>query len=262
MGDQLDHETMQRVVRRAIELDDASDSVADGVDSDALVAAASEFGIATDSVQLALAIERLGPGPESAALDRVIGPRGVAVERHVSYSGDEAFERLDEWLTAGHHLRREFGDGVRGEWRKRGDLAAGMQRRARSIAGGAALGSIRLIVADVSPIDEHRSIIRLRGDRTVIRRTSVGAAGIVGAGTATAAVMLTAPVSAVVIPGVALIGATGAMTRHGSTKLDRELVRLLDQLEAGTRPNTLRRGIRRKISSVTDRPPTPSRPQP
>ena len=252
MGEQLDNETLQRVVRRAIELDGDADSVADGVDSDALMAAASEFGITTDSVQLALAIERLGPAPTATSLDRVIGPRGVAVERHVSYGGDEAFERLDEWLTDGHHLRREFGDGVRGEWRKRGDLAAGMQRRFRSVTGGAALGSIRLIVADVSPVDENRAIIRLRGDRTVVRRTSVSACGIVGAGTATAAVMLTAPVSAVVVPGVVLVGATSAMTKHGSTKLDRELVRLLDQLEAGIRPNTLRRGIRRRFGSAAD----------
>ena len=131
-------------------------------------------------------------------------------------------------------------------------VSARHHSRQAALAGGAALGSIRLIVADVSPIDEHRSIIRLRGDRTVIRRTSVGAAGVVGAGTATAAVMLTAPVSAVLLPGVALVGATSVMTKHGSTKLDRELVRLLDQLEAGIRPNTLRRGIRRRFSSATD----------
>lgn len=252
MGEQLDNETLQRVVRRAIELDGQADPTTDGVDSDALVSAASEFGITTDSVQLALAIERLGPAPSPTPLDRVVGPRGVAVERTVSYGGTEAFERLDEWLTDGHHLRREFGDGARGEWRKRGDLAAGMQRRLRSVAGGAALGSIRLIVADVSPIDERRAIVRLRGDRTVVRRTSVSTCGIVGAGTATAAVVLTAPVSAVVLPGVAVVGATSVMTKHGSTKLDRELGRLLDQLEAGIRPNSLRRGIRRRLGSQTD----------
>lgn len=247
MSERLDEEAVQRVVRRAVELDADSDQVAGGVAPEALVEAASELGIAPEAINASLAIERLGPEPDPARLDRLVGPRSVVVERTVSYPAAEAFDRLDEWLTAGHHLRRELRDGESGEWRKRGDLAAGMQRRARSIGGGAALGSVRLIVAHTSEIDSGRSIVRLSADRTVVRRTTAGTAGATTVGALTTAVIVATPAAVVAIPGLAVAGAISAAGKHGSTKLGRELARLLDQIESGRRPATLGRGLKRRL---------------
>jgi hypothetical protein len=247
MSEQLDEEAVQRVVRRAVELDAISESADLGVTPEALVEAATELGIASEAITASLAIERLGPEPDPAHLDRLVGPRSVVVERTVSYSAAEAFERLDEWFTAGHHLRREFGDGTAGEWRKRRDLVAGLQRRTRMLGGGAALGSVRLIAVRVSEIDPDRSIVRLSADRTVVRRATAGTAGITGAGTVTAAVLVTTPAAVVAIPGLAAAGAISVLGKHGSTKLERELARLLDQIESGRRPGTLTSGLKRRL---------------
>ena len=253
MDERLDEDAVQRVVRRAVELDGDSDLATGGIAADALVEAASELGIDPDAINASLAIERLGPEPDSARLDRLVGPRAVVVERTVSYCAPEAFERLDEWFTAGHHLRREYGDGVSGEWRKRGDLVAGVQRRARWIGGGAALGSVRLIMARVSEIDEQHSIVRLTADRTVARRATAGTAGITSAGALTTAVIVTAPAAVVAIPGLAVAGAISVVSKHGSTKVQRELGRLLDQIESGGRPSTLGQGLKRRLGGSADR---------
>lgn len=245
---------MQRVVRRAVELDEDSALADGGIAPDALVEAAAELGIAADAINASLAIERLGPEPDPARLDRLVGPRSVVVERTVSYSGHEAFERLDEWFTAGHHLRREYGDGMSGEWRKRGDLLAGMQRRARWVGGGAALGSVRLITGRVSAIDDVHSIVRLSADRTVVRRTTAGTAGITSAGALTTAAIVAAPTVVVAIPGLAVAGAISVTSRHGSTKVRRELGRLLDQIESGRRPGGLGRGLKRRLGSSAEHP--------
>jgi len=253
MGERLDEEAVQRVVRRAVELDDESDPVVGGIAPDALVEAASELGIGPDAINASLAIERLGPEPDPARLDRLVGPRSVVVERTVSYCAPEVFERLDEWFTAGHHLRREYGDGVSGEWRKRGDLVAGVQRRARWVGGGAALGSVRLIAARVSAIDDERSIVRLSADRTVVRRTTAGTAGLASAGAVAAAAVVAAPTAAVAIPGLAVAGAISVTSRHGSTKVRRDLGRLLDQIESGRRPAGLGRGLKRRLGNSFER---------
>jgi hypothetical protein len=250
MAEQLDEAAVQRVVRRAFEIDQTPDPLTGGITPEALVAAATELGVAPEAIRASLAIERLGPELSPARLDRIVGPRSVVVERTVSYPAGEAFERLDEWFTAGHHLRREYGDGESGEWRKRGDLVAGLQRRARSVAGGAALGSVRLIVARVSEIDGERSIVRLSADRTVVRRATAGTAGATGAGAVTAAVIVATPAAAVAIPGLAVAGAISVAAKHGSTKLGRELTRLLDQIESGRRPATLGRGLKRRLGAA------------
>ncbi len=253
MTERLDEEAVQRVVRRAVELDD-SELLEMGIAPDALVEAAVELGITPEAINASLAIERLGPEPGPGRLDRLVGPRSVVVERTVSHPAAEAFDRLDEWFTCGHHLRREYGDGQSGEWRKRGDLVAGTQRRVRWIGGGAALGSVRLIVGQVSPIDAERSIVRLSADRTVVRRTTAGTAGVTSAGALTTAAVVAAPTAAVAIPGLAVAGAISIASRHGSTKVRRELGRLLDQIESGHRPSALGRGLKRRLGSSAARP--------
>ena len=254
MSDRLDDDAVQRVVRRAVELDATSALAEGGVAPETLIEAATELGIVPEAIHASLAIERLGPEPEAARLDRLVGPRAVVVERTVSYSAAEAFERLDEWFTAGHRLRRDFGDGASGEWRKRGDLVAGMQRRARMIGGGAALGSVRLIQGRVSEIDEAHSIVRLSADRTVVRRTTAGTAGLTSAAAVTTAAIVTAPAAAVAIPGLAVAGAISVVGKHGSIKLGRELTRLLDQIESGRRPGSLTSGLVRRLGGSATHP--------
>ncbi len=254
MTDRLDQEALERVVRRAAELDAQHGPSVEGVDADAVLAAAEEVGISPEAVRTSLALERLGPPLEPARLDRVVGAREVVAERTVSFDADDAFERLDHWLTKGHHLRREQRAGQSGQWRRRGDMAASVARGVKSMAGEAGLSTVRLITAQVSAIDEDRSIIRIVADRSTGRTLAIGTAGGLSAlsvGGAIALATAVPPLAVIGIPGLAAAGATTVGAKRSSTKLERELVRLLDLIDDGTRPRTI--GRRRARRSKPER---------
>ena len=231
----LDEETIDRIMRRAAELANQDT----GVDAESLVAAAVEAGIPPDSIRLSVALDRLGPTPEARRLDRVVGVGVVVVERTIGLAADDLFERLDEWLTRGHHLRRIQREGLVGEWRKRADIAAKVQRRARSLGGGAGLGSARIIQAQVSPVDEDRAIVRVEVDRTRGRKTSLGVAGGVSGSTVVGGALAASsatPLGAVVVPGIVAVGVAGGLSKRAARHVDLELTHLLDALAAGRRP--------------------------
>ena len=104
--ERLDPEAVARVLRRATELS-ADDVEPDGIDPEALVEAAHEAGIPIVAVRRALAIERLGPPPDGQVGDVVLGPPVVVVDAEVPGHATDALARVDGWLVAGHHLRRE-----------------------------------------------------------------------------------------------------------------------------------------------------------
>ena len=175
------------------------------------------------------AIERLGPEPGPGRLDRLVGPRGLGGGRtHRVPSGGGGIRPARRVVhlrpSPASGVRRRAIGGVAQARRSRGRT----QRRVRWIGGGAALGSVRLIVGQVSPIDAERSIVRLSADRTVVRRTTAGTAGVTSAGALTTAVVVAAPTAAVAIPGLAVAGAISI----DSTVRPRcgELGRLLDQI--------------------------------
>jgi hypothetical protein len=254
----LDHDAVQRVVRRAIELE-RTPVDDDGLDVDTVIAAAAEAGIDAAAVRESIAWERLGPRPERARLDRLVGQSSVIVERTIRAPVGEVLEQLDAWLTVGHHLRREhaertsFGelDGATVEWIKRGDLAASVQRSVRSVAGGAGLGSVRCVHGELVAVDATRSVVRLRIDRRFGRTASLATSGTVGAasvaGGAAAATVVMAPFAVVALPGLVVAGGTAAVSRRRAGTLERELRRLLDQIDAGERPATIVVGVARRL---------------
>lgn len=248
MADQLDPVAVERVVQRAIELEDRDRAEpSEALPADAVVRVATEAGISPAAVRTSLAIEWLGPEPGPSRLDRVVGPATVVAERHVRTGAREAFERLDEWLVIGHHLRREHTDGgpqhgVTAEWRKRSDLAASAQRRVRSTFGAAGLASVRTLIAHVSPIDDDRAIIRLTADRSMGRTAALTVSGGVGATTVTgAAAVATAvpPLAVVAVPGLVVAAASARVSKRSALRLSRELAVVLDQIDVGERPKAL-----------------------
>ena len=118
----LDRAAVERVLRRASELADAEPTAlpaVGGVDAEALVAAAAEVGIPEDAVRRAIARERLGPPAAAHLGDRLVGAATVVVDSEVPGRAAEVLARLDVWLVAGHHLRRDRLRDGRGEWSKR-----------------------------------------------------------------------------------------------------------------------------------------------
>lgn len=246
MTDRLDPDALDRVVRRAAELDEKADD--EGIEVDAVVAAAEEVGISPAAIRTSVALERLGPEPTGNRLDRVVGARSIMAERTMPFDAEEAFERLDHWLSKGHHLRREQRRGFEAEWRRRNDLAAKTARSVKSFTGSAGLSTVRLIAAQVSAIDETSSIVRIMANRSVTRSTAIGVSGGLTAASIGGAAVFAAvapPLAIIGIPGLAAAGVTTVGAKRSAELLERELIRLLDMIDEGRQPRGRRRSKKR-----------------
>ena len=247
----LSADEVARVMRRASELvGEAGADGADGLPASAVVAAAAEVGIPAAAVHRAIALERLGPTPPARPGDRLVGPREVVVETRLAMPVAEAMARLDQWLTEGHHLRREAWSGRDGEWARRSGLVAAGSRATRSALGEGQLGEIRSIRASARE-DGDGTVLRLGLDRSNVRTAFVGGGtAIAAAGTATgAALAITVfPAFALIAPAAVLGGAGVARAgRSQSDRIEREARRLLDAIARRATPTTLGAEIRRRV---------------
>ena len=172
-GERLDPEAVARVLRRATELS-ADDVEPDGIDPEALVAAADEAGIPVVAVRRALAIERLGPPPAAQVGDLVLGPPVVVVDAEVPGHATDALSRIDAWLVAGHHLRRERRRDRRAEFARRKGLVGRTMRTVRSATGEGQLGRLHRVVAAAEDTGAGTCIVRIEADRSTERRTMAG----------------------------------------------------------------------------------------
>lgn len=247
----LDPDQVDRIVRRAIDLDACRGSdPTDGLTVDTLAAAAADAGVDPSAVREAAALERLGPEPVVRRLDAVGGPGAIAVEATLDRPAADTLAALDEWLTRGHHLRRDYdGDGDH-VWRKRPDLAATVQRVARAITGDAALRSQACIRAAVEPVDDHRCTIRILVPRSGARAATIGVAGTVGATSVAAgavAATVVPPLVVVTAPGLAVATGVSVVARRHVRHVERELLRLVEQLRTAEAPRPIGHSMARRL---------------
>ena len=261
---ELDRDAVERVLRRANEMSAAHGAVPGDpggpgghgrMSESVLLEAASEAGIEPDAVRLSLAIERLGPTAATSRLDRTVGPRDVAVERVIALDVDTLLGRVDDLLQRQHGLRRSRSAAEWGEWRRRTDAMAKVQRGIAKV--GSSSGQLRKVArieARTSVVDEQRTIVRLLADRrsqrteAVAGGSAIGGAGlVVGGATAFVAV----PIAAVVAPVGIVVGVAVARTgRRQHHELVTDLEHLLDAVERGVRPVTLTDDVRRVLRQL------------
>ncbi|MCB0996106.1 MAG: hypothetical protein KDB21_13495, partial [Acidimicrobiales bacterium] len=223
------------------------------VDEHAVISAAAEVGMPVAAVREAIAVERLGPRPPHRRLDPLVGPCSVVTERSIGVTADDAFRLLDRWLARRHQLRRQHlvrddSAGITAVWRKRSDLAAGVQRGVRGVAGGASLGRVNELTCQIVPLGaEDRCVVRLVADRSVRRRRTLGASGTlgtIGLGAIVAGSAAASSVTVVLAPGVLVAGALAGVSKRAASGLERELERVLDQLANDPCATGRRRGRR------------------
>ncbi len=244
----------------------------DRMDAETIVDAAAEVGIAPQLTRRSIAIERLGPPPSGKLGDRIVGPREVIAQRTVAHDRGAAVERIDEWLTDGHHLRRESRETPDGSievrWVRRSDLATGVLRRMRGLRGEARLGGLRSVTVRAAGLDEATTLVRISADRSD-ERTSLAAGGAAMVGTGAAGVGLAAT-SVIVAGPFALLAAPfvvgGALyARRGRAKaerLDHELTRVLDAVAEARRPPGViaaQKRLKRSIGRGVTAPARPAR---
>ena len=264
VADRLDPEVVERVVRRALEFDvQASDAgrAGEGIDADALVAAAGEVGISPEAVRRAIAFERLGPRPRPSPLDRFLGPESVVVQETLDLSAAMAMGRLDTWLTEGHFLRPMRVEGLSGRWQRRRDLAARIQRKLRGLTGGATLGGVEDLRAQAAPIGEGSCVARVLVVRRRSRWDSLMTLTAL-AGFSVACVALAVVVNPLLVflslLGMLAAASTARRSRLASAELRTELDRLIQQVESGETPESFTPRSRRDRRSGAARGPTTS----
>lgn len=239
----LDRDSAERVLRRAVELDDVGDPEA-RLSVEALLEAASDLGMDPSSVQRAVAEEQAGLlEVRTSALDRLTGPAVVSSARLVEVPATEAMEVLDQWLRRAWAFRRVRGTDGEAVYRRRTDPVAGIQRAARSLTGKENADKLRSVRVSTRSVGPARTLVAVVVDLSASRTTAeVGGASVGGAGALASAVTALAntPWLWLGVPASALAGAGVMATRRAWTRgVDEVVEGLLDRLEAGELPDAL-----------------------
>jgi hypothetical protein len=241
----IDAKFVARILRRAGDLDHANELPDESrtIAEASLIAAAEEVGLSVDAVRRSIAVERLGPVPETRAGDRIIGPSQVYADGEVDVAPNAALARVDSWLVDGHHLRRDVLRPGHGEWSKRSGLVGATVRTIRNAMGEGKLGDVEGVSAEVRDAGRGSSVVRITIDRATNRRfaggggTAIAVGGVTGV--AVVAVAAT-PVVLVAMPAAIIAGVGVALTgRKRARTAEREIHRLLDAVGAGAGPTRL-----------------------
>lgn len=237
----FDRDAAQRVLRRALELAerDLLAEPSDLVAEQALVEAAEELGMDPATVRRAAAEERLGVLDRSSRpLDRVAGPALVSATRFVERPAPALFETVDQWLRRNGVLRRRRLDptALVGDYARRSDPVAGLQRTVRAVRGEEHLGRVRRLRVVVQPVDAERSVVALVADLEVERAATITAGSSVAGVGATVSVLEVASGTGWWWLGVPASAAAGlGMLRwraHGVPDVETALQGVLDRVAA------------------------------
>jgi hypothetical protein len=256
----LDRAAAERVLRRASELagaDPGDPFELGAIDERTLVAAAVEAGIPASAVRRAIAIERLGPVPSTHVGDHLVGPTVVIDEQELPGRAADVLARIDTWLVAGHHMRRDRLRDGRGEWSKRTGLVGKTIRTMRHVTGEGHLGDLERIAATARDTGTGTCVLRVEADRRRDRAMRV-ASGIVVGGAATAGVVgvavATIPLVLVAAPVAVAAGCGVAATgRRRARRVVLELDRVIDAVDQHVEPARLRVDLVRRVRGVPRR---------
>ena len=251
MDSELDGAALDRILRRAHELD----STSPGTDADleALMSAAAEVGISRNALLQSIATESLGPVEEPGAMSRLVGPGELAQDHVIDRPPDEVLSLVDQWMTKRHRLKVRQRDTRTVVWTQRSGIIHTTTRRAANAAGVALLGRAHRVtaVAVAVPREGHdlATMLRITVDQTPARTRRLIVAGVLGAagtaGTATTlAGLYLAPVASIGFVAVAAGGAiTAASGRKRATTLDDEVTSVVSAVAEGRAPGSLGRVV-------------------
>lgn len=234
-------------------LSDAADAgaPADGISEQALIEAAEELGVDVTVVRRAAVEERLGLLLEAHRIgDRLVGPGSLRVSRIVRATPDEALDSVDVWLRRVGSLRRQRRDGTSAAYGRRSDVAAAVQRTARSITGAEDVRRVRRLTVLVTPVDEQRTMVVLVADLELERSLAVvSGSGVASVGSTVAAIEALAwtPWLWLGVPASLAAGAGVLVARaHGLPDVEMSMEGVLDKVAAGAAPPSV-------LGGVTDR---------
>lgn len=193
----IDPEDAQRVIARALELQDAADGrPGEGLSHEDLLEIGRSVGVSPQVLAQALREVRTSPADLAVAslTERVLGPTALSAAAVLPESLAPGLVQagLEAWMTHDEGMRRVGGRGGTSAWRKDPRILAGIRQglgvsRSEGVLRG--LDEVRVEVAAIpmgTQVTVHADTRPIR--RAAITILSVGAAASIGAGAATAAI--------------------------------------------------------------------------
>lgn len=242
----IDRAALDRIIRRAAELQTGEHEIGDALTEDQVLALGRDVGIPARYLQQAMIEERVRAEPlESRWLDRAIGAATINADRVVMGSAERHESLLLEWMEQSEHLVVQRHQAGRITWEQMGSFQAALRSSAAAITGGARamLGKAGTVAATITPLEAGYAHVQLSADLRMTRGAFIGgAAAFVSVGAAATAVMavLGAFPLVLLLPLPAAMAAGYAATRPYAGVAERTrlgLERALDQLERrGSRP--------------------------
>ncbi len=257
----LHRDAAERVLRRAVQLDDPAEPD-QRVSVQALLDAADELGIDRAEVRRAVVEEELGLlDDDRRRSDALVGPERFVVARVVDGRPQEVTDRVDAWMRRGRVLRRSrtaaaTADGTSGfvEYSRRNDPVAGAQRALRAVQGSERLAHVRRVRVVVGELDDRRCVVGLLVDASRSRRNAVAGAAATtatGAGATVVAVTSTASSPGWLAVGAAASACAGAgvmwSRKAWTSEVPDELESVLDAVASGEHPPSVIEGVTSRL---------------
>jgi hypothetical protein len=244
MSDLIDKKTLERIVRRAAELQAGSQEIGEGLTSQEVLALGKDVGIPEGYLRQAMLEEQTRPASEESpgTWSWLTGPRSIAAHRVVP--GDRAtVERaLSRWMTEDELLQPKRQYAGRTTWEPRAGAFASIQR-ALSGRRRYSLAAAREISSQVVQLEPGFCLVRLEADVSQQRRARISGGMVmtmIGWGLTGATALIAPPLAVaqvlMLVPGVGLTigGAMVARTHRGANeRVHIGLEQALDRLERG-----------------------------
>jgi hypothetical protein len=243
-GELIDRQALERIVKRAAELQAGERDVGDGMTQGDVLALGKEVGIPDRFLRQALLEEQTRTAPEEPAgfWAWLTGPGAVVAHRVVPGDRDSVQRALDHWMQEEELLQPKRRLPDRTVWEPKAGAFASIQR---ALAGGRRYSLARAldVTSQVVQLESGFCLVRFEASVKDQRRARVGggfAMAATGAGMTAALFLIGLPLPMAdvlaLVPGTALTlgGAAVARSHVGpNERIAVSLEQVLDRLERG-----------------------------
>jgi hypothetical protein len=240
-GPKIDREALERIIRRAAELQAGEKDIGEGLTDQELYQLGQDVGIGDRYLRQALLEERTRAAVEPARglLVWLAGPNRVATSRPIPRPRREVEAALQSWMADGELLQVKRRYPEQTTWEAQQGAYASLKRAFGSRGRKYTLARAREVAGAITEVDERHCLVQLVADvgnalkEQLTGATVLGGAGLAGTGVALA-VGVMAPVA--VIPAVVCGVLAMVAARHQRQRAAETLVALeqvLDRLEHG-----------------------------
>ncbi|TVR64008.1 MAG: hypothetical protein EA422_07665 [Gemmatimonadales bacterium] len=251
MEEGFDRAALDRVIRRASELQFSADGEADRprLSEDEILRIGGEVGLDPEHLRRAMGevrAESLLPASQDEGkgfVDRMVGPAIVRASRVVAREPEPLLRTMEEYLDVGESLRRIRKQGNRSRWAPAEGMLASLQRGLNWGGRTYELARCSSVEMSIEGLGDGRSVVALVADHSKRRAEAtfgwtagLGLGGGLGLGLGLGLVTGIGPL--LVAPGLLLgvgTGAAAARADYGkeSARIRLALEGILDRLEAG-----------------------------